>query len=114
MPDAPRFTLIGGPTLLLELEGFRLLTDPTFAPPGDYPGPVHLEKRTGPAVAPGAQVIAVHDEGWAHYTEGESDLRQAFAALGQAERLWPLERGRPWAWPSPREMGAPGAPAAGP
>ncbi len=249
MADAPRFTLIGGPTLLLEVEGFRLLTDPTFDPPGDYPGPVHLEKRTGPALPPaalgdidavllshdqhadnldragreflaragrivttreaagrlpgatglapwerttlradgrvlhvaatparhgppgieplsgpvtgfvltagdgrdlawisgdtvwfegtaevarrfhpellilftgraqtrgpfhvtmdgndaleavaafpGARVIAVHNEGWAHYTESGDDLRRAFAALGQAERLWSLERGRP-------------------
>jgi L-ascorbate metabolism protein UlaG (beta-lactamase superfamily) len=29
-------TLIGGPTVLLELGGFRFLTDPTFDPPGSY------------------------------------------------------------------------------
>jgi len=29
-----RFTHIGGPTLLLEVEGWRLLTDPTFDPAG--------------------------------------------------------------------------------
>ena len=33
---APRFTLIGGPTVLIELGGFRLLTDPTFDGPGEY------------------------------------------------------------------------------
>jgi L-ascorbate metabolism protein UlaG (beta-lactamase superfamily) len=27
-------THIGGPTVLIELEGWRLLTDPTFDPPG--------------------------------------------------------------------------------
>ena len=27
---APRFTLIGGPTVLIEIAGFRLVTDPTF------------------------------------------------------------------------------------
>ena len=27
---------LGGPTALLELGGLRLLTDPTFDPPGDY------------------------------------------------------------------------------
>jgi L-ascorbate metabolism protein UlaG (beta-lactamase superfamily) len=29
-------TLIGGPTALVEVDGFRLLTDPTFDPPGEY------------------------------------------------------------------------------
>ena len=28
-------TLIGGPTALIELNGFRLLTDPTFDGPGE-------------------------------------------------------------------------------
>ena len=43
-------TLIGGPTALIEFDGFRLLTDPTFDGPGDYQLPhVKLEKLTGPA-----------------------------------------------------------------
>jgi L-ascorbate metabolism protein UlaG (beta-lactamase superfamily) len=43
-------TLIGGPTALIEVDGFRLLTDPTFDGPGDYQLPhVKLEKLTGPA-----------------------------------------------------------------
>lgn len=45
-------TLIGGPTVLIEIGGFRLLTDPTFDAPGHYTaGPVHLEKRSGPALS---------------------------------------------------------------
>ncbi len=44
-------TLIGGPTVLIELDGLRMLTDPTFDAPGHYPGPVHLEKTAGPAIA---------------------------------------------------------------
>jgi L-ascorbate metabolism protein UlaG (beta-lactamase superfamily) len=28
---------LGGPTALLEVGGLRLLTDPSFDPPGDYP-----------------------------------------------------------------------------
>jgi len=45
-------TLIGGPTLLIEINGFRLLTDPTFDPPGLYQkAPVHFEKLTGPALS---------------------------------------------------------------
>lgn len=29
-----RLTHIGGPTVLVELAGWRILTDPTFDPPG--------------------------------------------------------------------------------
>jgi len=29
-----RLTHIGGPTVLIEVDGWRLLTDPTFDPPG--------------------------------------------------------------------------------
>jgi L-ascorbate metabolism protein UlaG (beta-lactamase superfamily) len=45
-------TYIGGPTLLIEFGGLRLLTDPTFDSPGsDYTtGPVTLSKTLGPAV----------------------------------------------------------------
>ena len=40
-------TLIGGPTALIEFDGFRLLTDPTFDAPGAYQLPhVKLEKLT--------------------------------------------------------------------
>ena len=43
-------TLIGGPTALIEIDGFRLLTDPTFDAPGAYQLPhVKLEKTIGPA-----------------------------------------------------------------
>ncbi|MFV0286952.1 MAG: MBL fold metallo-hydrolase, partial [Demequina sp.] len=42
------FTLIGGPTVLIEYAGLRFLTDPTF----DAPGPVgNLTKLAGPAVS---------------------------------------------------------------
>jgi L-ascorbate metabolism protein UlaG (beta-lactamase superfamily) len=45
-------TLIGGPTVLIELSGLRLLTDPTFDEPGSYEARgVVLEKRSGPAFA---------------------------------------------------------------
>lgn len=47
-----RATYIGGPTALFEWHGFRLLTDPTFDPPGGKykTGPVTLEKVAGPAL----------------------------------------------------------------
>jgi L-ascorbate metabolism protein UlaG (beta-lactamase superfamily) len=45
-------TLIGGPTVLLEIGGFRLLTDPTFDAPGEYRLPhVTLTKTGRPALA---------------------------------------------------------------
>jgi L-ascorbate metabolism protein UlaG (beta-lactamase superfamily) len=43
---------VGGPTAVLELAGLRILTDPTFDPPGEYPRPeVTLRKTAGPAVS---------------------------------------------------------------
>jgi L-ascorbate metabolism protein UlaG (beta-lactamase superfamily) len=49
---ALRATYIGGPTVLLELSGFRLLTDPTFDPAGtEYHTPLYtLRKTTSPAI----------------------------------------------------------------
>jgi L-ascorbate metabolism protein UlaG (beta-lactamase superfamily) len=42
--------LVGGPTAVLELGGLRLLTDPTFDPPGEQPR--GLVKVRGPALGP--------------------------------------------------------------
>ena len=51
-PSHITLTLIGGPTTLIEFNGIRLLTDPTFDPPGLYQEkPVRFEKTTGPARA---------------------------------------------------------------
>ena len=61
-------TLIGGPTALFEIDGFRLLTDPTFDLPGTYQLPhVKLEKLSGPALALDAigeidAVLLSHDQ----------------------------------------------------
>ena len=55
-----RLTLIGGPTALIEIGPFRLLTDPTFDQPGDYALPhVTLTKTAGPAL--GAEAIGAVD-----------------------------------------------------
>lgn len=44
---------LGGPTALLELGGLRLVTDPTFDPPGEYPvGNRSLRKTIGAVVTP--------------------------------------------------------------
>ena len=67
---AMTMTLIGGPTLLIDFGGARLLTDPTFDPPGTYTaGPVTLTKESGPAIAPSEigridAVLLSHDQ---HY-----------------------------------------------
>jgi L-ascorbate metabolism protein UlaG (beta-lactamase superfamily) len=59
---------LGGPTAILEMGGLRLLTDPTFDPPGEYPvGQRKLVKTTGPATAPDAlgtidAVLLSHDQ----------------------------------------------------
>src|ERR1700757_2896309 len=61
-------TLIGGPTALIEIDGFRLLTDPTFDGPGSYQLPhVKLEKLEGPAMTADAvgeidAVLLSHDQ----------------------------------------------------
>jgi len=65
---APRITLIGGPTALVEIGGFRLLTDPTFDGPGDYTLPhTTLHKTSRPAltadqVGPVDAVLLSHDQ----------------------------------------------------
>ena len=46
-----RITLIGGPTALFEVDGLRLLTDPTFDPPSEFQGAVTLTKTAGPALS---------------------------------------------------------------
>lgn len=43
-----RITLIGGPTALIELDGFRLLTGPTFDPPGITSSPCQVDQDRRP------------------------------------------------------------------
>ncbi len=71
MKNEIRLTLIGGPTVLIEIAGFRLLTDPTFDPPRRYEaakaGAVTLEKTAGPALAADAlgsidAILLSHDQ----------------------------------------------------
>lgn len=49
-----RITHIGGPTTLIEVDGWRILTDPTFDPPGRryrFGAGTSSRKTTGPAIA---------------------------------------------------------------
>jgi len=68
LPDI-RITHIGGPTALIEVDGWRLLTDPTFDPPGQryhFGWGTGSRKLAGPAIAasdllPIDAVLLTHD-----------------------------------------------------
>ena len=80
-------TLIGGPTALIEIDGFRLLTDPTFDAPRAYQLPhVTLEKLAGPALSAEAigevdAVLLSHDQ----HADNLDDSGRDF--LGKAKRV---------------------------
>ena len=71
-PSGPRSGLtieaLGGPTALLGMAGLRLLTDPTFDEPGEYPGEMFTLVKTAPParraddVGPVDVVLLSHDE----------------------------------------------------
>jgi L-ascorbate metabolism protein UlaG (beta-lactamase superfamily) len=119
LPDV-RITHIGGPTTLLEVGGWRLLTDPTFDPPGrryTFGWGSSSRKLTGPAVAaadlgPIDAVLLSHD----HHGDnldatGRALLPSAGAVLttvSGARRLGGNARGlQPWAT---TRLEAPGLP----
>jgi len=66
---AVRLTHVGGPTVLIEVAGWRLLTDPTFDPPGRryaFGWGTSSRKLAGPALPPTAigrldAVLLTHD-----------------------------------------------------
>ena len=104
---------VGGPTAVLEFAGLRILTDPSFDPPGDTPHGLH--KLAGPAVAPDDVlpidlVLLSHD----HHddnldTSGRAFLARAGRTLtttAGAERLGGNATGlEPW---ESLEVGRPG------
>jgi L-ascorbate metabolism protein UlaG (beta-lactamase superfamily) len=57
-------SVLGGPTTVVDLAGWRFVIDPTFDDPGEHG---HLIKTAGPAVGPSAlgsvdAVLISHDE----------------------------------------------------
>src|ERR1700744_5272157 len=80
-----RLTLIGGPTVLIEYGGLRLLTDPTFDPPGLYREvPVRFEKTSGPAlsveeIGPLDAVLLSHDQ---HFDNLDTAGRAMLPGIG--------------------------------
>lgn len=79
-----RFTHIGGPTVLIEFEGWRVLTDPTFDPPGRtyaFGWGTSSRKLTGPALHPAGigpvdAVLLTHD----HHGDNLDDAGRALLA----------------------------------
>lgn len=108
MPDQElTLTLVGGPTVLIEMAGLRILTDPTFDPPGQYESRgIVLEKTAGPAVS-AAEIGAVdavllsHDQHFDNFDHaGRAFLAHAkttFTTKAGAERLGQDAKGlAPW------------------
>jgi L-ascorbate metabolism protein UlaG (beta-lactamase superfamily) len=86
MTELPRLTYIGGPTLLLEWRGLRLLTDPTFDSAGtSYPTAVYtLRKTIGPArsadrLGPIDAVLLSHDH---HFDNLDHSGRELLPTVG--------------------------------
>jgi L-ascorbate metabolism protein UlaG (beta-lactamase superfamily) len=113
-------THVGGPTTLIETEGWRILTDPTFDPPGRtyrFGWGTSSRKTSGPAVdaadiGPIDAVLLTHD----HHADNLDDAGRALlpaagvvltTAIG-AQRLGGNARGLA-AWDT-FELGRPGAP----
>jgi len=83
----PQLTYVGGPTVLLDLGGLRLITDPTFDPPGStFRAPTYeLRKTQGPALPPAAigpvdVVLLSHDH---HFDNLDGAGRDFLARAGR-------------------------------
>ncbi|MGY1714047.1 MBL fold metallo-hydrolase [Geodermatophilus sp. SYSU D01106] len=104
-----RLTHVGGPTLLVEVDGWRLLTDPTFDPPGrsySFGWGTGSTKTAGPALTPEDllpvdAVLLTHD----HHADNLDDAGRALldrvpvvvTTAPGARRLGGDARGlRPW------------------
>ncbi|MET8137903.1 MBL fold metallo-hydrolase [Streptomyces sp. NPDC005251] len=100
-------TYVGGPTAVIAIGGLRLLTDPTFDAPGEYPvGARKLVKTTGPALPAGKlgpvdAVLLSHDQHPDNLdASGREYLQDAPVTLSTAsayERIGaPVRALRPW------------------
>jgi L-ascorbate metabolism protein UlaG (beta-lactamase superfamily) len=116
-----RITHIGGPTTLIEIEGWRFLTDPTFDGPGrrySFGWGTSSRKLGGPAIAASALgaidvVLLTHDHHDDNLDEGGRALLPSAGAvvttLAGAKRLRGGARGlEPWGTTT---VDAPGRPS---
>jgi L-ascorbate metabolism protein UlaG (beta-lactamase superfamily) len=105
---APKITLIGGPTALIETGGFRLLTDPTFDAPGEYKlSYTTLTKTSGPAldadrIGPVDAVLLSHDQHADNFDRAGKDYAmrapRLITTVAGAKRLGgPAQGLAPWA-----------------
>jgi L-ascorbate metabolism protein UlaG (beta-lactamase superfamily) len=116
-----RFTHIGGPTTLIEMGGWRILTDPTFDPPGRVYrfGWGSKSRKTSPPAMPADSlgridvVLLTHE----HHADNLDDAGRAllpsvdavFTTMSGASHLGPNARGLvPW---QVSRLEAPGRPA---
>jgi len=88
-------TLVGGPTVVIDLLGLRIVTDPTFDEPGTYQGGVMLEKTSGPAlsaaeVGPADAVLLSHDQ---HF-DNLDHAGRAYLARARTTFTTPVAAGR--------------------
>jgi L-ascorbate metabolism protein UlaG (beta-lactamase superfamily) len=121
-PDAVRLTHVGGPTVLIEAAGWRILTDPTFDPPGRRYGfgwGTASRKLGGPAMTVDQigdidLVLLSHD----HHADNLDDLGRGL--LGRARTVLTTQAGarriglanvRGLAWWETRVVDAPGRPS---
>jgi L-ascorbate metabolism protein UlaG (beta-lactamase superfamily) len=111
-----RVQYLGGPTAILQIGGVRLLIDPTFDPPGDYPiGERVLTKTAGPALEPHQigrvdAVLLSHDQHPDNLDRaGREYLRTVpvvFSTAAAQERLGDPVRALPnWERTEPRRAG---------
>jgi L-ascorbate metabolism protein UlaG (beta-lactamase superfamily) len=94
-PEAPTLRLIGGPTALISFAGLRLLIDPTFDPPGDYPRPgtdIVLHKLSGPA-QPLEELGAIDAVLLSHDHHSDNLDRAGRAMLADAGRVLTTDAG---------------------
>ena len=85
---ALRLTHIGGPTVLLELDGWRLLTDPTFDPAGsEYTTPVYTLRKTQSAAIPAENLGRVDAVLLSHDHHFDNLDRAGRTVLAHAKRV---------------------------
>jgi L-ascorbate metabolism protein UlaG (beta-lactamase superfamily) len=84
--------VLGGPTAVIDIAGLRVVTDPTFDPPGEH---AHLTKTLGPTVLPAELgpvdlVLVSHDQ----HADNLDDAGREFALAAPTLLAGPLTAGR--------------------